>query len=73
MEGVYCLKPREYQTDLKRWALFGLLGKVGIVSVIKLLGVMLAYLEFRISDTLGWPQGMFYRSDYSMIKLYACV
>ena len=25
--------------------------------------VLLAYLEIRISDTLGWPQGMLYTSD----------
>ena len=25
--------------------------------------VLLAYLEIRISDTLGWPQGMFYKLD----------
>ena len=24
---------------------------------------MLAYLEIRISDTLGWPQGMLYKLD----------
>ena len=25
--------------------------------------VLLAYLEIRISDTLGWPQGMLYKLD----------
>ena len=25
--------------------------------------VLLANLEIRISDTLGWPQGMLYKSD----------
>ena len=25
--------------------------------------VLLAHLEIRISDTLGWPQGMLYKLD----------
>ena len=25
--------------------------------------VLLAYLEIRISDSLGWPQGILYKSD----------
>ena len=54
------------------WALFRLVDKVGIVSVIQL-GAMLAYLEFRISDTFRWSQGMLYRFEYSIVGLYACV
>ena len=34
--------------------------------------VLLAYLEIRISDTLGWPQGMLYKLDLQgmLYKLY---
>ena len=27
------------------------------------LGAMLVYLEIRISDTFGWPEGMLYKLD----------
>ena len=43
-------------SDIKRWALFGLVDKVGIVSVIQLntiWGAMIAYLELRYLTPLG--------------------
>ena len=61
-----CLLPKTKgisNSDLKRWALFGLVDN----TTEYYLGAMLAYLEFRISDTFGWPQGMLYRSDYSIV------
>ena len=48
---------------------------MGIVSVIQLntiWGGMIAYVELG-SDTIGWPQGMLYRFEYSLVQLYTCV
>ena len=30
--------------------------------------VLLAYLEIKISDTLGWPQGMLYKLDLQYLR-----
>ena len=76
-----CLLPKTKgisNSDRKRWTLFGLVDKVGIVSVFSntteyYLGAMLACLEFRISDIFGWPQGMLYRFDLHGTVIRVCM
>ena len=69
-----CLLPKTKgisNSDRKRWALFGLVDKVGIVSVIQLNTIW--ELEFRISDIFGWPQGMLYRFDFHGTVIRVCM